>query len=612
LQTKLLWIGADLAVTDPHVRGALSTVEILAESSLPGGLARLKATDFGAIVLSLAALPCSGERAIEELQRIAPGTPVIAHHREGSIDDVISLTRRGAFYVLLGELDTGTLAEAVTKASRKSRAGLRETTENASWRRFLIGQSRAMRQICEIIELVAAKRCTILITGETGTGKEVVAKAMHAASNRAAAALVSVNCTALPATLIETELFGHAKGAFTGAHASRVGRFEQAHRGSIFLDEIGDLPLEAQAKLLRVLQEQEFQRVGSSETVRVDVRVIAASNIDLEQAARERRFREDLFYRLNVVPMQLPTLRDRREDIPLLLEHFLEKIRNIENAPPKHISEEAVECLQQMDWPGNVRQLEHAVQMAFAMSGDRALLCPGDFLTRKPAAAGPASAIAEAAPVRVTPQGLDFDAVVSGIELSLLNQALVLSAGNKARAAGLLKIKRTTLLAKMKSLGERTRSPEPAASIPARRPPASERISPPTVLLLALDQPVRQLIAKTLEQNGFRLLDAASPAEALELVDAWHREISLLIAPAAFPGQNAAALEIENLTASCRRSAPTMSFLLLSDPRSGEASTTGQERTRVLSCPFSANDLLDAVQLVSGVSLARECEEACA
>jgi DNA-binding NtrC family response regulator len=612
LSTKLLWIGADLAVTDPHVRGALPAVEILAESSLAGALARLKTTDFGVIVLSLAALPCSGDRAFEELQRIAPGTPVIAHHREGAIDDVISLTRCGAFYVLLGEVDPQSLAEAVAKAGRKSRARLEENAANAPWRRFLIGQSRAMLQICEIIELVAAKRCTILITGETGTGKEVVAKAMHAASNRAAASLVSVNCTALPATLIETELFGHAKGAFTGAHASRVGRFEQAHRGSIFLDEIGDLPLEAQAKLLRVLQEQEFQRVGSSETVRVDVRVIAASNVDLEQAARERRFREDLYYRLNVVPMQLPPLRERREDIPLLLEHFLEKIRSAENAPPKHISEEAVEYLQQLDWPGNVRQLEHAVQMAFAMSGDRALLCPSDFLARKPVTAEriiDGSSSREATPIRVPQQGLDFDEVVSGIELSLLNQALVLSGGNKARAADLLKIKRTTLLAKMKSLAERTGSSEDTA--PARRAAASERPPTPAVLLLEIDPPVRQLIFKTLQQNGFRLLDAASPSEALELVDAWQREISLLIAPAELQSQKNAGLEIENFIASCRRAAPGMGFLLLSDSRSQAILPPNQARTQVLSCPFSANGLLDAVQTLAGVPL-RECEEACA
>jgi len=323
--------------------------------------------------------------------------------------------------------------------------------ERLPWRKFLIGQSAAMLQIYEVIQLIAPKRVTVLIGGETGTGKEVIAKAIHAASNRAALPMVAVNCTALPANLIETELFGHAKGAFTGAHASRIGRFEQANKSTIFLDEIGDLPLEAQAKLLRVLQDHEFQRVGSSETIKVDVRVVAASNVDLEQAARERRFREDLFYRLNVVPIHIPPLRERREDIPLLLDHFLEKISRVEDAPPKQISPEAVDYLKSLDWPGNVRQLEHAVQMAFALSGDRLLLVPRDFSSpgRKPAAPEPAD---ERPLMTVSDGGLDFDEAVSSFERSLLNQALAVSGGNKARAADLLKIKRTTLLAKMKSL----------------------------------------------------------------------------------------------------------------------------------------------------------------
>jgi DNA-binding NtrC family response regulator len=465
LQTKLLWIGADLGITDAKVRGALPAVEICAESSLTAGLGRFRSAEFGVVVLSLASLSCSGGEALEEVFRLAPNVPVIVHDREGTIDDVIHLTRRGAFHVLVGEVDPVIFAESVNRAVRQEQKPKPDSAA-APWRRLVIGQSRAMLKICEIIQLVAAKRCTILISGETGTGKEVIAKAIHAASNRAAFPLVSVNCTALPANLIETELFGHAKGAFTGAHSSRIGRFEQAHRGSIFLDEIGDLPLDAQAKLLRVLQEQEFQRVGSSETVRVNVRVIAASNIDLEQAVRERRFREDLYYRLNVVPIHLPPLRQRREDIPLLLPHFLDKIRAVEDAPPKQISEEAVHFLQQMDWPGNVRQLEHAVQMAFALSGERRLLCPNDFLSRRVVA--PELPSSGKSPLfRMPQEGLDFDEVVGSFELSLLNQALTASGGNKARAADLLKIKRTTLLAKMKSLTERSAVPM-ASQVPGQ------------------------------------------------------------------------------------------------------------------------------------------------
>jgi DNA-binding NtrC family response regulator len=453
LRTKLLWIGADLAVTDSVVRGTLPAIEVQAESSIAGGLDRLKAGAFEVVVLSLASLGCSGEEALAALFQVAPGIPVIVHDRTGSVDEVIHLTRHGAFYVLLGEVDPDLFGTAVHKAIRKSQNSLRASAESAPWRHFLIGQSRPMLQICEIIQLVAAKRCTILISGETGTGKEVIAKAIHAASNRASQPLVSVNCTALPATLIETELFGHAKGAFTGAISSRIGRFEQANRGTLFLDEIGDLPLEAQAKLLRVLQEQEFQRVGSSETVRVDVRVIAASNVDLEQAVKERRFREDLYYRLNVVPVHLPPLRARRDDVPLLLQHFLDKIRVLENSAPKQISEEAIQFLQRSDWPGNVRQLEHAVQMAFALSGDRRLLYPSDFVTRRMQMSEP-SAIEKTPPFRLPREGLNFDEVVASFELSLLNQALTASGGNKARAADLLKIKRTTLLAKIKSLAQ--------------------------------------------------------------------------------------------------------------------------------------------------------------
>ncbi len=464
LRKKLLWIGPDAAVIDANVRAALHLTDILAENSLSAACDRLRQVNVDVAVVSLASLDSTGEEALAQLFAAAPHLPVIVHQRMGTIDDVIHLTRQGAFHVLLGDIEPETLADAVSRAVRQSQ--LRELSPaSAPWRHLLIGQSRAMLQVCEIIQLVAAKRCTILISGETGTGKEVIAKAIHAASNRVSQPLVCVNCTALPATLIESELFGHTKGAFTGALNSRLGRFEQAHRGTLFLDEIGDLPLEAQSKILRVLQEQEFQRVGSSETVRVDVRVIAASNVDLEQAVRERRFREDLYYRLNVVPIHLLPLRDRREDIPLLLQFFLDKIRAAENAAPKQISAEAIECLQQLPWPGNVRQLEHAVQMAFALSGERRVLCPNDFIIRRPMAFSPSTSPEVSAPaplVRLPKGGLNFDEVVGSFELSLLNQALTVSGGNKARAADLLQIKRTTLLAKIKSLTNAASSSEMA------------------------------------------------------------------------------------------------------------------------------------------------------
>ena len=331
-----------------------------------------------------------------------------------------------------------------------------------------------MQRICEVILLIASKRCTVLITGETGTGKEVIAKAIHAGSSRAASPMVTVNCTALPSELIEAELFGHAKGAFTGAHTNRVGRFEQANRGTIFLDEIGDLPLSSQPKLLRVLQEQEFQRVGSSETLRLDVRVIAASKVDLEEAVRERRFREDLYYRLNVVPIHLPPLRERRGDIPLLADHLLEKIQRAENLPPKRITAGTMERLMALHWPGNVRQLEHAVQRACVLSGDRELLELRDFAV--PDISLECDVDAGRSLLTVPEEGLDFEKAVTGFERSLLNQALALSGGNKARAAELLRLKRTTLLAKLKTL-EKQFKPHPGLQLCPK--PAAVTVLPP-------------------------------------------------------------------------------------------------------------------------------------
>jgi len=302
-----------------------------------------------------------------------------------------------------------------------------------------------------MIRLIGPRKSTALISGETGVGKELVARAIHLASPRSQAAMVSVNCTALPENLLEAELFGHVKGAFTGAVNHRIGRFEQANRGTLFLDEIGDLPLDTQAKLLRVLQEREFQRIGSSETVKVDVRVIAATNVDLAQAVREGRFREDLYYRLNVVPIHVPALRERTSDIPALVLHLVSKICNQEGLPPKKIARETLHRLAACPWPGNVRQLENAVEMAVALSGERETLYPADFPL--PSAPVLRSGAAAAVPtISIPDEGLDFDQIVGHMERTILEQALRKTGGNKAQAAGILRLKRTTLSAKLRSL----------------------------------------------------------------------------------------------------------------------------------------------------------------
>ena len=318
------------------------------------------------------------------------------------------------------------------------------------WETLLVGESLEIRRIVQTIRLVAARRATVLITGESGTGKEVAARALHQAGTRRQRPMVAVNCAALPEHLLEAELFGHVRGAFTGAFQSRTGHFERAHGGVLFLDEIGELPMELQAKLLRVLQVREFQRLGSSETIKVDIRLVAAANCDLAERVQAGSFREDLYYRLDVVPIHMPALRQRRGDIPLLARHFVQKICRQEELALKTITPEALGVLSAGSWPGNVRQLENSVETAIALSGDREFLLPADFpvapsLPRKPMVSGMPL-------VAVPDDGLDYEETVSLIERSILEQALRKTGGNKKAAAQMLRLKRTTLSAKVRTL----------------------------------------------------------------------------------------------------------------------------------------------------------------
>ncbi len=324
-----------------------------------------------------------------------------------------------------------------------------EPFRREGWRQSLVGESPQIQQVVEIIRLVAARRATVLITGESGTGKEVAARALHLASPRCHASWVAVNCSALPETLIEAELFGYVRGAFTGALQSRAGRFEEANGGTLFLDENGELPLELQAKLLRVLQEREFQRLGSSETIRAEARVVAATNCDLAARVEAGRFRQDLYYRLNVVPLPMPALRHRKGDIPLLASYLTAKICASEALPVKSLTGAALARLQAESWPGNVRQLENALEMAIALSGDRRELTESDFPppenVRSPEVFGGLPRLPE--------EGLNYEETVARIERSILEQALRKTGGNKKAAAEILGLKRTTLSAKVRSLG---------------------------------------------------------------------------------------------------------------------------------------------------------------
>lgn len=414
------------------------------------GLELLRIQDFDVLVvlLPLADSDCPSS-LLAELQHAQPGTPIVLRAPTASATEAVRLLRLGAFHVYAqGDVTSLLYFAANSKWAQEASAAPPEPDFEPG---LLIGESRPMRQVAQQIRLVAPRRATILITGETGTGKEVAARSIHALSGRDRFPLVAVNCSALPEALLEAELFGHVKGAFTGAVNHRIGRFEEANHGTIFLDEIGDLPFGLQAKLLRVLQEREFQRLGSSETIRVDARVVVATNADLPELVKQGKFREDLYYRLNVIPLAMPPLREHPSDIPVLVQHFMDKICREENLSIKQISQETLGRLAAHDWPGNVRQLENAVEKAIVLSGERLVLFPGDFPLpprRHPLvhASGAHSMVA------VPDQGLDFERTVGNIELNILEQALRKTRGNKKLAAEMLGLKRTTLTAKLKSL----------------------------------------------------------------------------------------------------------------------------------------------------------------
>ena len=310
---------------------------------------------------------------------------------------------------------------------------------------LILGRTSAIENVIEQLKLVAPKNTTVLITGETGTGKERVAHAIHACSDRHNRAMVSVNCGGIPANLLEDEFFGHMKGAFTDAYQTRIGRFEQAHRSTIFLDEVGDLPLELQPKLLRAIQEREIHRIGGVETVRFDARVVAATNVNLRRRVAEGRFREDLFYRINVFPIHLPPLRQRRQDIPLFVDHFFERFCRRDGLPQKKLHPSAEVDLMARHWPGNIRELENAVEIAVIRSRERPVVEVFDFPDP-----GDAVSLTADAPSFFGEQTHDFKQLVSQFEQDLIHRVLESTNGNKSKAAEMLRIKRTTLIEKLK------------------------------------------------------------------------------------------------------------------------------------------------------------------
>ena len=427
-------------------------------------LSRLADFAFDILITDLRLPGVDGSAVVEAAVERYPEIIAIVITGYGTVKDAVEAIKRGACDFVSKPFQFAELAHVLDSALEQRRL----KSENAYLRaqlderyRFegIIGKSRPMAKLFQLLETVAPTSSTILITGETGTGKEVVARAIHHNSPRRMNRFVTLNCSAIPETLLEAELFGHVRGAFTGAVGNRLGRLEQAHKGTVFLDEVGTMSAGLQMKLLRVLQEREFERVGDSHTIKVDVRVIAATNSDLRRMVAAGEFREDLFYRLNVIPVGLPPLRERKEDIPLLVQHFLQKVQadaaaaaKASGAPPlapMTVSQEGMRHLMAFDWPGNVRQLEHAIERAMAFTSGRSQVDVADLPPEIQQAEEPSPVSSVALPEG----GLDLGAFVASVERELIEKSLERTGGNKGQAARLLGLKRTTLVEKIKRMG---------------------------------------------------------------------------------------------------------------------------------------------------------------
>jgi two-component system response regulator AtoC len=461
-------IGAPMPGSAPHIlfvddeatlRGLMAErlgergFEVVEADSGEKALALLDQFAFDVVITDLRLPGIDGARVIEAARDRYPGIIPIVITGYGTVKDAVDAIKRGAVDFVAKPFQFDELIHVLQKAMEQRQmkseiAYLRSQLDDRYGGPFeeILGHSRPMQKLKHVLETVVRSSSTILITGETGTGKEVVARAIHHNSARKTNRFVALNCSAIPEALLEAELFGHVRGAFTGAVGARQGRFEQAHKGTLFLDEVGTMSNALQMKLLRALQEREFERVGDSQTIKVDVRVIAATNSDLARMVAEGTFREDLYYRLHVIPIQLPPLRDRRDDIPVLVKHFLEKF-----APGSQMqmSQSAMRALMAYQWPGNVRQLENAVERAVALSAGRREIDVADL----PAEVEMTPQVTSMPFVDFPDDGLDLPAYLAAIERDLIKRSLDRTGGNRNRAAELLRIKRTTLVEKLKRFG---------------------------------------------------------------------------------------------------------------------------------------------------------------
>jgi two-component system, NtrC family, response regulator AtoC len=421
-------------------------------SSVPEALELLKANPFDVVIAGFNPSGIDGHELIVDAVAVYPEIVLIALTSTGTVQGAVRAMKRGASDYLCKPIPPAEVRAAMKQAlqirrfreekARTKSSGPRPGIQN------IVGKSKAMQDVSKFAETIAASNSSVLITGETGTGKELVARAIHSLNERRDQKMVCINCAAIPENLLESELFGHVKGAFTGAHQTRIGRFEQAHKGTIFFDEIGNMSISLQAKMLRVLQEREFERVGGFEKIKVDVRIIAATSASLKDMIQRNEFRSDLYYRLNVIPIHMPSLRERREDIPLLVLHFIDKYCLAGGLEKKTITQEAMKVLMNHSWPGNVRELENAVEHAIAVSGTRSVISAADL----PEEVQNTSHNLFVSEIYIPDEGVNFNTEISALERQLILQSLKKTGGNKREAAQLLQLKRTTLIEKLRRL----------------------------------------------------------------------------------------------------------------------------------------------------------------
>jgi len=441
---------------EPEVLRALQEIleregyRVVAAADGRQGLQQLQEQTFDLTLTDLSMPGLGGMEVLQYLVEHQPECPCIIITGYGTVASAVNAMRQGAYHYLPKPVNATELRVVVARdlehhQLKRENLQLKRQLHHRYGFANMVGQSEAISRVFEVIRKVADTDSTVLIQGESGTGKELIAHALHYNSSRRDGPLVPVNCAAIPEELLESELFGHEKGAFTHAVRTRLGRFEQAHGGTIFLDEISEMSPGLQVKILRVLQDHAFERIGGNKTIRVDIRVIAATNRNLEEMVAQNSFRRDLYYRLNVIPLTVPPLRHRVSDIPLLVQHFLTEFSRRRKMPPKRLSSGAMDLLLAYTWPGNVRELENLVERLFILTEGEVIEAadlPEKFQLKPPGFPPPLG--------ELPPEGADLNAVLEALERHLILQSLERSNWVKSRAAQLLHLNRTTLLQKMK------------------------------------------------------------------------------------------------------------------------------------------------------------------